>query len=382
MYTVSIIGTGYVADFYMRSLQTFPEVKVLKAYDINQQRLKVFADYWHVPTAASLEELLNPSDTQERPMLILNLTNPHAHFTVSKSCLEAGYNVYSEKPLSIKMEDAFELHRIAAEKDLYLASAPCSYLSQVAQTVWLAVREKLMGKPLLVYAELDDDFISQAPYQKWISESGAPWPAEDEFKVGCTLEHAGYYLSWLMMIFGPIEKVIAASAEIIKDKLPNNQRTAPDYSTATLFFKCGLIARITCGIVAPHNHGLRIICEQGVIEVNESWNNAAVVKTRRRYVLHRKLINSLFTRKLKLSGPSHPMGPKKGNTKMNFALGPMELLSAIKEQRPPRTSADFALHLNEVTLAIQNARDNTGVQIMKTSCPEQPPMPWAHALKP
>lgn len=381
MYTVSIIGTGYVADFYMRSLQTFPDIKVLKVFDINAARLDVFAEYWKVQKAASLDELLHPADNAERPMLILNLTNPHAHFSVSKTCLEAGYNVYSEKPLSIKMEDAFELHRIASEKNLYLASAPCSFLSQVAQTIWLAIREKLMGEPLLVYAELDDDFVSQAPYQKWVSESGAPWPFEDEFKVGCTLEHAGYYLSWLMMIFGPIEKVIAASAEIIKNKLPDGAKTAPDYSTATLFFKCGLIARITCGIVAPHNHGLRIICEQGLIEVNESWNNAAVVKTRRRFVLHRKLINSPFTRKLKLAGPTHPMGPKKGNTKMNFALGPLELLSAIQEKRSPRTSADFALHLNEVTLAIQNAMDHTGVQIMKTSCPEQLPMPWASSFK-
>ncbi len=380
MFTVSIIGTGYVADFYMRSLQTFPEIKVLKAYDINQSRLKIFRDYWHVTAAASLEELLH-SDDSEKPTLILNLTNPNAHFEVSKACLEAGYHVYSEKPLSIKMEDAFELHQLASSKGLFMVSAPCSFLSQVAQTLWLAVREEVLGKPLLTYAELDDDFVSQAPYQKWISESGAPWPAEDEFKVGCTLEHAGYYLTWLMMIFGPIEKVIAASAEIIPNKLPQLKNAAPDYSTATLFFKSGMIARITCGIVAPHNHGLRIICEQGVIEINESWNNAAIVKTRRRYVLHRRLVNSIFTKKLKLSGPTHPMGPKKGNTKMNFALGPMEVLNAINEKRSPRISSDFALHLNEVTLAIQNAADNTGVQIMQTTCSPQIPMEWATSFK-
>ena len=27
--------------------------------------------------------------------------------------------------------------------------------------------------------------------------SGALWPALDEFEVGCTYQHAGYFLTWL-----------------------------------------------------------------------------------------------------------------------------------------------------------------------------------------
>jgi hypothetical protein len=62
---------------------------------------------------------------------------------------------------------------------------------------------------------------------------------------------------------------------------------------------------------------------------------------------------------------------------MNFALGPAEMLAALRENRPCRLSADFALHLNEVTLAIQNAGDSTGAQKMTTTCPPMEPMPWA-----
>lgn len=379
MFTLTFVGTGYLADLYMRFLKIFGEVNFFKAYDINSERLMEFCDYWKVSPASSLDDVLGIGGA-EKPSLVLNLTNPHAHYEVSKACLDAGLHVYSEKPLSIRMEDAYELHVLAQKKNLILASAPCSYLSEVAQTIWLALRQNLIGKPLLVYAELDDDFVTQAPYQKWVSESGAPWPYEDEFKVGCTLEHAGYYLSWLMMMFGSVEKVVAASAELIKNKIPG-QVTAPDYSTATLFFKSGVVARITCGIVAPHNHGLRIIGDDGVIEVNESWNNAATVRVRKRFVLRRRLVNSFFAKKIKLQGSTHPMAPRKGATAMNFALGPYEILQSIKEGRSARSNADFSLHLNEVTLAIQNALDNTGVQIMKTQCPEVLPMPWAGTLK-
>lgn len=378
MQTISIIGTGFVADLYMRSLETFPDIKLLKVYDRDPVRLKRFSDFWKVTPAGSLAELLAENGTPaEIPDLVLNLTNPGSHYEISKCCLEAGRHVYSEKPLAMEMAHAHELHALAREKGLMLASAPCSYLSQVAQTLWLAVRREVIGKPLLVYAELDDDFISQAPYHKWHSESGAPWPYRDEFLVGCTLEHAGYYLCWLMMIFGTVEKVVAVSAELVKDKLPDGSRTAPDYSTATLFFKSGVVARLTCGIVAPHNHGLRIVGQKGVLEVDECWNNEAKVKVRKRFVIRRRLINGLFPRTLKLAGKTHPKVPRRGAAAMNFALGPAEVLTAIREGRDPRASADFALHLNEVTLAIQNSGDMGGVQIMKTSCPEQLPMPWA-----
>lgn len=380
MANISIIGTGFVADLYMRSLQTFPEIKILKVFDQDSVRLKAFSDFWKVPAAASIEEIVAIDGKNEVPDLILNLTNPGSHFKVSKQCLEANRNVYSEKPLATKMEDAFTLHEIAKTKNLILASAPCSYLSEVAQTIWLGIREHMIGQPLLVYAELDDDFITQAPYQKWLSESGAPWPYRDEFMVGCTLEHAGYYLTWLMMIFGSVKKVVAASAELVKNKLPDLEKSAPDYATATLFFESGMVARITCGIIGPHNHSLRVIGDKGVLEVNESWNNSAKVKVRKRHVIRRKLINNPFAKTIKIKGKTHPKVPRRGAAAMNFALGPAEILGDILAGRQAHHYADFALHLNEVTLAMQNSLDTEGVQLMKTTCPNLLPKSWAKSL--
>ena len=373
--TVAIIGTGFVADLYMRSLATFPDITVAAAYDINPERLSAFCAFWKIPPATSLQAAIEPKGGKID--LVLNLTNPHAHFEVSKRCLEAGKPVYSEKPLATDMAQAFELHALAKAKGLELASAPCSVLSQAAQTAWLALRKKEIGKPLLVYAELDDDFISQAPYRKWISESGAPWPFEDEFIVGCTLEHAGYYLTWLIAMFGSVVTVISASANVVDDKLPASAATAPDYSSATLFFESGVVARLTCSIVAAHDHAFRVFGDRGILEMDECWNNAARVKIRRRYVIRRKLINSPLAKSFAIKGPTHPMVGRWGAAAMNFALGPVEVLAAIKERRTNRLNADFSLHLNEVTLAIQTAGRTTGAQTMTTRAPPMEPMPWA-----
>ncbi len=368
---VVIVGTGFVADLYMRSLKTFPGIAVAGAFDIDGPRLKAFCDYWKTPAASSLDALL------AEDALVLNLTNPGAHYDVSKAALEAGRDVYSEKPLATKMTDAHALAKLASDKGLILASAPCSWLSQSAQTVWAAVSSGQIGTPRLVYAELDDDFIPQAPYDKWVSESGAPWPAKDEFETGCTLEHAGYYLTWLMAMFGPVETVVAASANLIPDKHPEGAPTAPDYSTASLFFANGVVARLTCSIIAPHDHRIRIIGDEGVIELDECWSNTTPVHIRKRHVIRRKLINSPLAKRFGIGGETHPKVGRWGAAAMNFALGPAEILAARTANRTPQAGADFALHLNEVTLAIQEAGKEHGAQKMTTSFSPLAPTEWA-----
>lgn len=368
---IGIVGTGFVADLYMRSLKTFPNIRVVKAFDTDQRRLSEFCAYWNLSPAQSIETLLHGEDS---PDLVLNLTNPSSHFEVSRACLIEGKHVYSEKPLATTMDDAISLCELAQSNALMLTSAPCSILGEAAQTVWQAVRTGAIGQVRLVYAELDDDFVSKAPYRKWRSESGAPWPYRDEFLTGCTLEHAGYYLTWLIAMFGSVKTVVAASANLVDQKLADGASTAPDFSTATLLFQSGTVARLTCSIVAPHDHSLRIIGDTGVLEVDQSWNNEAAVSIRRRLTVRRRLFNAPFARRYRIKGPTHPKVGRWGAAAMNFALGPAEMLASLGESRPCRLTTAHALHLNEVTLAIHHGG---GMQHMKTSCPEMEPMPWA-----
>ena len=91
------------------------------------------------------------------------------------------------------------------------ASGNSEPIQQAAQTAWGAIRAGRIGRPRVAYAELDDDFLPAAPWRSWRSESGAPWPAADEFRTGCTLEHAGYHLGPLMAMFGPVRRIVSGS---------------------------------------------------------------------------------------------------------------------------------------------------------------------------
>ncbi|MCP5088028.1 MAG: Gfo/Idh/MocA family oxidoreductase [Rhodobacteraceae bacterium] len=373
MTSLSIIGCGFVADLYMRSLALYPDIKIAAVYDRDSARCTAFCSHWSLSGVASLKALF--ADTP-KGSVILNLTNPSSHFEINKVCLEAGYHVYSEKPLAVDMDQATALHTLATKRNLLLASAPCSVLGEAAQTLGAAIRADMAGCPRLIYAELDDGFIPQAPHGNWISDSGAPWPVKDEFEVGCTLEHAGYYLSWLIGFFGPVLTVVAASAEVIPNKTQSGN-CAPDFSVATLFFESGLVARLTCSIVAPHDHQIRVIGDKGVLRVEKAWDNSAKVSLHRRIKIRRRLLESPLAKRFRLKGPTHPKVTRKGAAAMNFALGPVEMIAALKENRPCRLSSDFALHMNEVTLAIQNSGETTGAQQMQTTCPPIEPMPWA-----
>ena len=143
------------------------------------------------------------------------------------------------------------------------------------------------------------------------------------------------------------------------------------------FSASGMVARLTCSIVAPHDHRIRVVGEDGVLEMDRAWDNAAPLKYRRRLRIRRRLLEHPIGRRIRLKGPTHPMQGRWGAASMNFALGPVEMLEAIAENRPSRLGGDYALHLNEVTLAIQNAGETTGAQVMQTTCGVMEPMPWA-----
>lgn len=56
--------------------------------------------------------------------IVLNITEAYNHYAVTKAALEAGKNVYSEKPLATTLEQGKELVRLAKEKGVRLGGAP------------------------------------------------------------------------------------------------------------------------------------------------------------------------------------------------------------------------------------------------------------------
>src|SRR5215471_11226443 len=171
------------------------------------------------------------------------------------------------------LPEAQELVRLAKQKGLYIASAPSRVLAETGQTMWKALRENVVGLVHAVYAEMDGTLIYRAPYKEWVNEVGMHWPYWDEFEVGCTIEHAGYSVSWLTAYFGPVATVTAFATCQIPDLGTDFQcdMMPPDLTVACLRFRTGLVARLTSSWIAPHNHSIRIFGDTGVLTVDDVW---------------------------------------------------------------------------------------------------------------
>jgi predicted dehydrogenase len=371
---IALVGCGYVADYYMQTLGEYPSLQLIGVTDRDQRRTAKFSARYSLPAYCSLTDLL----ADPRVELVVNLTNPRSHYEVSKACLEAGKHVYSEKPLALEMDQARDLVDLAERRGLYLSSAPCSMLSETAQTIWKALRQDSVGKVRLVYAEMDQGQIYQQPYKRWKSASGTPWPYKDEFEVGTTMEHAGYVLTWLVAFFGPVETVTAFSTCLVPDKLGAHARLdviTPDYSVANLRFCSGVIARVSCSLYAPHDHSLRIIGDKGVLSTPDTWFYTSPVYIQRWVNIRRRSISLPRQRyRLVCKGKHYNY---RGAQQMDFARGIAELAAAANEHRPSRLSARFSLHVNEIMLAMQYALDEGNTYRMTSSFDPVAPMPWA-----
>lgn len=391
---VAILGCGFVADMYLATRKAHPRLQFLGAYDQSAERTLAFTKLHQLRAYQSFEELLADAEIS----LVLNLTNPRSHFETTRACLQAGKHVYSEKPLAMELAQAQELVQLAREKNVSLATAPCSLLSETAQTLWKGIKEQVTGPVRLVYANFDDGMVHRFEPTRWKSASGASWPAQDEYEVGCTFEHAGYVLTWLAAFFGPARRVHAYSTTCIPDKgLPVNSM-APDFTVGCIEYDNNIVARVTCGIVAPLDKSLSIIGEKGTLYTKYVRNDGSPVYFSK--TPYHKLSHALGTRlsnwrvrlehflrlPFSLSGLTferkYPYARRPGfrqsaGTKVaDFLRGPSEQAESITQGRPSRLSAELGAHVVELIETLQYPERFPRPRTLTTTFPSIEPLPW------
>jgi predicted dehydrogenase len=381
---IAIIGCGYIANQYTAAiLNNYACLKLLGICDKDATRLKTHADYFKVATYPALEDILQ----DKRVDIVVNLTTPEDHFETTKQCLEAGKHVYSEKPLAMNLEEAQELMHIASAHNVQLSGAPCTILSETAQTLWQGIKQGQAGDIKLVYAEIDDGplhVLTPMIHNKM----GIPWPHKNEFHTGCTFEHAAYYLSWFAAFFGPAIRITPFSTVLLPVKDIAGEKITiitPDFSCAVIEFASGVVARLTNSILAPQNHKLLLIGDKGVLSTDECWDYYAPCYTQR-YIdkdapvllkafskrlpllsfflgLSRKKMRLVRSRSLKARLLSNPLR----KFHHDFARGVAELALSLIHERGNYFTPEYLLHVNEMVFAIQNAMHAQGVYTMKTT---------------
>lgn len=386
---VAFVGTGFVSDMYAKTILRRPEIRLIGAYDRNPENLSAFAEHWKTRTYDGLQGLLEDQSVD----VVVNLTNPGSHFEVTAKCLEARKHVYTEKPMAMTLDQSSQLVRLAEQHSVYLAVAPCTILSSTAQTIWRAITQKVVGQTRLVYINFDDGMIApnQSPWN-WTNGFGVRWPARDEFEVGSTLMHASYMLSWLAAFFGPARTVTSFSSCLIPDKGIPVGAIASDFSVACVEYDNRIVARLTCGTVAPRDKSFTLIGDNGIIYTHSIRDDEASVYVQ--YIPTRGVVHGFERRlnagrrywqkylpfivgdgdewHLKRRLPVAREAKQFGDGR-DFSLGLIELSEAIRQRRPCRLSGQLGRHIVEVSKALE---EGSGRRQIHTTFDPIEPLEW------
>lgn len=114
-HNIAVIGCGLWGRNIVRNFYNLNALHTV--CDLDSENLKIVKnDYPEVNVTNDFNEILNNKDING----VIVVTPSHTHYKVVKAALEAGKNVYVEKPISTVSEEARQLSLLADSKNLVL----------------------------------------------------------------------------------------------------------------------------------------------------------------------------------------------------------------------------------------------------------------------
>lgn len=109
---VGVIGIGKMGMLHLEKYSRMPPVEIVGIYDSNPACAKSASQRYGVRVMENLADLLFEADA-------VSITTPTAsHFHIARQALEARLHVLLEKPMTLTLEDAERLVRMAKERNL------------------------------------------------------------------------------------------------------------------------------------------------------------------------------------------------------------------------------------------------------------------------
>lgn len=113
---VGVIGVGHLGYHHARIYSELLETRLTGVMDIDDQRAASVGEMLQVPYFSDLDEFLEKA----RPDALSIVVPTVVHYEVAKKVMERGIHVLIEKPVTKTVDEAEELLKMAAQKNLVL----------------------------------------------------------------------------------------------------------------------------------------------------------------------------------------------------------------------------------------------------------------------
>ena len=363
---VGVIGCGNIADIYFHNAKIFfNNFEIIACADLNPKASKKYSEKYGI-TNLSVEELLSNEDIQ----LVINLTIPNAHFEVSKSILNSGKHSYSEKPISIEFDEGKELLNLAKSKNLYVGSAPDTFLGAGIQKSKQVIEDGTIGEIVLGSISM-----GVAGHEIWHPNPDFYY----KYGGGPILDMGPYYFSALVNLLGPVKSVYSQSRTVYSQREIGSgerkgEKIAVDIPTTLIsqieFSNGALIDSFFSFDVYKHNKShIELFGTKGAINVPDPNMFGGEIKICDEKKSDWKTIKTddmnLGRLNTNRTGGEKNDKANEDPTSANFrGIGVCEMIDSIKENKVNRCSGELSLHVLEIMQSIlKSAKINEKVNL-------------------
>ncbi len=344
---VAIVGCGAISQIYFENLiNNFSIIEVLGCCDLNKNLADKYADQYGIKSM-ELEEIINNDEIE----IVVNLTNPDAHYEVIKGLLEHGKHVYTEKVIAPEFEQAKELATLAESKKLLLCSAPDTFLGAAIQTAKWVVNSGMIGKVTSSVAVLQRDANLLAEKFPFTVRKGG----------GIGIDVGIYYTTAMINILGEVKEVCGMSGILFPEQthyFVKNGNFEESYVQESETYLVGSL-QFSNGCVGTLHF------------------NSRSIRMEKPYVAFYGTEGVLFLEdpnlfggdvKVILKGQTEPIKVPYTHAyhENNRGLGVAEMAWAMRKGRKPRAHASMALHALEILTGIVESQSVHSFYQMKT----------------
>ena len=357
---VGIMGAGNISAAYLKLAPLFKGLEVRAVADILPAAAQKRADEFGVK-AQTPDELLKNSELD----VIVNLTIPATHYSVSMDIISAGKHAYSEKPFVLSLEEGMALKKAADDRGLQVGSAPDTFLGGAHQQAREIIDSGKLGKIMSGTTHV-------------MSRGMEHWHPNPDFffqvGAGPILDIGPYYVTDLIHLLGPVKRVSAftnmARAEREVTAEGPYKGTFVKVGTPTtihgmLEFHSGAIITIGASwdVAAHGHHNIELYGTDGTIFVPDpNFFGGDLVTT------------DIAGTRTNVTPWDHPFGKlnqdlDKDHPRANYrTAGLADMMASIEGGYRARCGLDVALHAVDVMTSLLKAGESGQVLTLSTTC--------------
>ena len=230
---IGIIGVGQIGKHHVQRYKDVPEAEIVAICDIREDEAQRVAQTIGTPTIyTDYRDLLARDDIQSVDVCLHN----HLHAPVTIAALEAGKNVYCEKPMSWNYS--------AAKSMLAAAQRTGRMLHIQLATIYAA--EARAAKRLIDEGQLGDIYYAKSSHYRrrgrpWVDGYGTQFFVQKEAAGGGALvDMAVYHIARMMWLLGNpgVETVSGRTYQMLDNMYPD-RRASGNYGVEE--FGMGLV---------------------------------------------------------------------------------------------------------------------------------------------